>query len=132
MSINRRNFIRTSAISAGAATLLSGLSGCSTPVDKSTKTTSPLDDLTSMTADVVPISIEERKSRIEKAQRLMTDNKIDAIFLDGGTSMEYFTGIRWGNSERMMSAIIPAKGDIKYVGPHFEEERIRELILNVE
>lgn len=128
MSINRRNFIRTASISAGTATLLSGLSGCSTPVEQSKKTISPLDDLKSMTADVVPISIEERKSRIEKAQRLMTDNKIDAIFLDGGTSMEYFTGIRWGNSERMMSAIIPAKGDIKYVGPHFEEERIRELM----
>ena len=128
MSINRRNFIRTSAISAGAATLLSGLSGCRTPVEQSKKTTSPLDDLKSMTVDVVPISIEERKRRIEKAQHLMTDNKIDAIFLDGGTSMEYFTGIRWGNSERMMSAIIPAKGDIKYVGPHFEEERIRELM----
>lgn len=128
MSINRRNFIRTSAISAGAATLLSGLSGCGTPVEQSKKTTSPLDDLKSMTADVVPISIEERKSRIEKAQRLMTDNKINAIFLDGGTSMEYFTGIRWGNSERMMSAIIPAKGEVKYVSPHFEEARVRELI----
>lgn len=128
MSINRRNFIQTAAISAGAATLLSGLSGCSTPVEQSKKTTSPLDDLKSMTIDVVPISVEERKGRIEKAQRLMTDSKIDAIFLDGGTSMEYFTGIRWGNSERMMSAIIPAKGDVKYIGPHFEEERIRELM----
>ncbi len=58
----------------------------------------------------------------------MTDSRIDAIYLDGGTAMEYFTGIRWGNSERMMAAVIPARGEVKYVGPHFEEERIRELM----
>ena len=58
----------------------------------------------------------------------MVENKIDAIYLDGGSSMEYFTGIKWGNSERMMAAILPAKGEVKYVGPHFEEERIRELM----
>jgi Xaa-Pro dipeptidase len=59
----------------------------------------------------------------------MVENKIDAIYLDGGTTMEYFTGIRWGTSERMMAVIIPAKGELKYVGPHFEEERIRELMI---
>ena len=126
MSISRRNFIRSSAVSAGAVTMLSGMSSCEP--SKKTPDKSPLDELKSLSADVVPISNEERKSRMEKAQRLMTDNKIDAIFLDGGTTMEYFTGIRWGNSERMMSAIIPAKGEVKYVGPHFEEERIRELM----
>jgi Xaa-Pro dipeptidase len=126
MSLNRRNFIRTSAVSAGAATLLSGLSSC-TP-DKEAAKKTPLDDLTSMTKDVVPITVEERQSRIEKAQRLMNENKISAMFLDGGTSMEYFTGIKWGTSERMMAAIIPAKGDVKYVSPHFEEARVRELM----
>jgi len=124
MSIKRRDFIRVSAVGAGAAALLSG---CTTPVAE-TKASSPLDSLKSITEDIVPISLEERKARIEKAQRLMVENKINAIYLDGGTTMEYFTGIRWGNSERMMAAIIPANGEIKYVGPHFEEERIRELM----
>jgi Xaa-Pro dipeptidase len=126
MAFNRRDFIRVSATGAGAA-LIPVASGCSTP-QSDVKSSTPLDDLKSITADVVPISLEERQGRIEKAQRLMVENKIDAIYLDGGTSMEYFTGIRWGNSERMMAAIIPAKGDVKYVGPHFEEERIRELM----
>lgn len=125
MSIKRRDFIRVSAVGAGAAALLSG---CSTPVAE-TKSSSPLDNLKSITDNIVPISLEERKARIEKAQRLMVENKIDAIYLDGGTTMEYFTGIKWGNSERMMAAIIPAKGEVKYVGPHFEEERIRELMI---
>lgn len=124
MTIKRRDFIRVSAVSAGVATLLSG---CAAPAAE-TSSTSPLDNLKSITGDIVPISLDERKTRIEKAQRLMVENKIEAIYLDGGTTMEYFTGIRWGTSERMMAAIMPAKGEIKYVGPHFEEERIRELM----
>ncbi len=121
MSLNRRDFIKASAITGGAG-LLTGLSGCEPKAEA--KKASPLDGLVSVTKDIVPISIDERKARIEHAQSLMTAMKMDAIFLDGGTSMEYFTGLKWGNSERMMAAIIPRKGEVKYVGPHFEEERI--------
>lgn len=125
--MKRRDFLRNSAVTAGSATLLSTLPGCESPAPAESAK-SPLDVLTSMMDGVQPITVDERKARIEKAQRLMAENKIDAIYLDGGTSMEYFTGVRWGNSERMMAAIIPAKGEVKYVSPHFEEERARELI----
>src|SRR5436190_12699931 len=128
MTINRRNFLRTTALSAGAATVLQGLSGCNTPAAQAEEKSSPLDSLKSMTEGVALITVEERKARIEKAQRLMAESKINAVYLDGGTSMEYFTGVKWWNSERMMAAIIPAKGDVKYVVPHFEEERLRELV----
>jgi len=126
--MKRRDFIRASAVTAGSATVLTALNSCESPAQKETAA-SPLDNLKSMMDGVQPITIEERKARIEKAQRLMAENKIDAIYFDGGTSMDYFTGVRWGNSERMMAAIIPAKGDVKYVCPHFEEDRLRELIL---
>jgi Xaa-Pro dipeptidase len=126
MSLSRREFIRSSAVTAGSVTLLSGLQSCDPK--PAAATPGPLDDLKPFPTEVPGITVDERKSRIEKAQQLMVDNKIDAIFLDGGTSMEYFTGIRWGTSERMMAAIIPSHGDIAYVGPHFEEERIRELM----
>jgi len=125
MAIKRRDFIKLSAGTTAGAALLGA---CSTPETTSAKTGSPLDDLQSMTKDIVPISVEEREARIEKAQRLMAENKINALFLDGGTTMEYFTGIRWGTSERMMSAIIPAKGEVKYVSPAFEAERVKELM----
>ena len=125
--MKRRDFIRTSAVTAGSATVLSGLSSCANPEAKEVPK-SPIEDLKSITDDVKPITVDERKTRIEKAQRLMAENKIDAIFLDGGTSMEYFTGVKWGNSERMMAVIIPAKGNVKYVSPHFEEARVRELM----
>ncbi len=128
MNINRRDFVRVST-GVVAVTILAGMEDCSTNVKEENKSKGPLDELKSRVESVVPVSVEERKTRIEKAQRLMIENKIDAIYLDGGTSMEYFTGMKWGNSERMMAAIIPAKGEVKYVGPHFEEERIRELLI---
>jgi Xaa-Pro dipeptidase len=75
-----------------------------------------------------PISDDERRARVAKAQRLMAENKIDAMVLEGGTSMNYFTGTRWGNSERTFAVVIPAKGELAWVTPGFEEERARELI----
>jgi Xaa-Pro dipeptidase len=73
-----------------------------------------------------PISLAERESRVERARALMQLNRIDAIVLDGGTSLDYFTGIRWGNSERLFSFVLPRKGNPFYVCPAFEEERVRE------
>ncbi|HLZ89777.1 MAG TPA: Xaa-Pro peptidase family protein [Puia sp.] len=123
MSLKRREFLR---LSAGKATLGSALLYGLPAWMK--KTDNPLDTLTPMTGDVVPISVAERQARIQKAQRLMTENRIQAIVLDSGTSMVYFTGMSWGGSERPMVAIIPAQGDVKYVCPAFEAERLRELI----
>jgi Xaa-Pro dipeptidase len=78
---------------------------------------------------IVPISVAERKERIAKAQALMFQNKMDAIFLEGTTSCYYYTGMRWGQSERTFGVVIPAKGTLVYVCPKFEEDRARELIL---
>lgn len=58
----------------------------------------------------------------------MAENKIAAIVLDCGTSLQYFTGISWWPSERTMVAIIPAKGEVSYVSPAFEAERLHQLI----
>ena len=127
MSIKRRDFIRLSTGSAVAGTaILSGMSSCAAPAPQ--ESTSPMDQLKSMTNDIVPISIKEREARIEKAQRLMTESKIEALLLDAGTSLKYFTGISWWPSERTMVAIIPAKGEVKYISPAFEADRLRQLI----
>jgi Xaa-Pro dipeptidase len=75
---------------------------------------------------VTPISITERRARIEKAKMLMRSASIDALVLTGGTSMEYFTGIRWGTSERLLAAVIPVRGTAFLVTPKFEEERAME------
>lgn len=82
--------------------------------------------LTPLTDEVTPISVDERRARIEKAKRLMRDLKIDALVLTGGTSMEYFTGIKWGVSERLLATVIPVRGSAFLVTPKFEEGRAME------
>ena len=81
-----------------------------------------------MTDGVVRISEDERKQRIAKAQRLMAEQRMDAIFMEGATSCFYFTGMRWGASERTFGVVIPAAGKLAYVCPGFEEGRARELV----
>ena len=104
---------------AAATTMVTGVSSCSNGQAKEKK--SSVEELQSMTRDVVPITLQEREARVEKAQRLLAENKIEALILDSGTSLQYFTGISWWPSERPMVAIIPAKGDVRYICPGFEE-----------
>ena len=123
MCTDRRDFLRLSAGVAGA-TLLG-----SAPVSaQQGSQPEAVRRLRPMTDKVVPITLEERKGRIEKAQKLMREQRIDAIYLEPGSSMFYFTGMRWGTSERMFAAVIPARGEIAWVCPKFEDERARELI----
>lgn len=84
--------------------------------------------LTSMRDQAKPITNDERKARIEKARRLMAEEKIDALVLSGGTSLVYFTNIRWGGGERLFACVIPVKGEPFFVCPAFEEDRAREQI----
>jgi Xaa-Pro dipeptidase len=82
-----------------------------------------------MTEGISPITVEQRQGRIEKARALMAENGIAAMYLEAGSGLFYFTGVRWGRSERMTAAVIPAQGEIAYVCPGFEEARLRELII---
>ncbi len=84
--------------------------------------------LTSMRDRARPITAEERRARLEKARRLMREHGIDAIILAGGTSLTYFTGMRWGNSERLTAVVIPKTGNPYIVTPAFEEDRTREQL----
>ena len=85
-------------------------------------------DLRPMTDGITPITDAERLARMEKARRLMVENGMDALYLEPGSSLFYYTGIEWSNSERMFAMILPVRGEPGYVCPQFEEERARELI----
>src|SRR5258706_28383 len=89
---------------------------------------------------VHPITPAEFRQRIEPAQRLMPDApsapsgspsqaaRYDALFFAPGTSLYYFTGIRWGLSERLVGLVIPRVGQPVLVVPAFEEGRLREKL----
>ena len=79
-------------------------------------------------SEAKPIASEEREARIARARQLMGRHNISAICMAGGTTLNYFTGVRWGNSERMMLVVIPVMGDPFAVCPAFEEERLQERL----
>ncbi len=127
--ISRRHFLGvSSAAVAGAAT------GCqaSSPGPDAAASEEDLPRaiaaLTSRAHEPVPISAEEREARIEIARALMTARGMDALMLTGGTSLVYFTGIRWGLSERLFSVVVPVRGQAFLVCPAFEEDRAREQL----
>ncbi|HEX7421655.1 MAG TPA: twin-arginine translocation signal domain-containing protein, partial [Thermoanaerobaculia bacterium] len=79
--MNRRQFIGASAAVAAASTMPSLAqrenAGASQPPS--------IAALTSMRDQVKPITNDERRARIQKAKRLMADEKIGALVLTPGT-----------------------------------------------
>jgi len=79
---------------------------------------------------VHPITPDEFRARLAHAQQLMSqlDPKFDALIFGPGTSLNYFTGIRWGLSERLLALVLPRTGDPILISPAFEEGRSREQL----
>jgi Xaa-Pro dipeptidase len=122
MCVDRRDFLTLSAL-GGAGALLTVSTFAQAP-----EAPEPIRRLRPFPGSVTPISEREREARIEKARALMAANHIDAIFLEPGSSLFYFTGVRWSTSERMFALVIPVRGELAWVCPKFEELRARELI----
>jgi len=76
--------------------------------------------LSDMTGGTSPIGLEEYKSRLEKAQSLMAEQGLAAIYLDAGANLRYFTGMQWKNSERMVGAFLFQSGEPQFIAPVFE------------
>jgi Xaa-Pro dipeptidase len=79
---------------------------------------------------VKPITSAEYRARFAGVQRLLAEQKpqMDAFFVAPGTSLYYFTGVRWWPSERLLGLLIPQKGEPFVVCPGFEEARFREQL----
>jgi len=121
MSLSRRQWLGFSGLSAlGLTARAEGAATEELPA--------PISALKSMTEGVVPISVEERKARIARAQALMAAEGLDALVLDSGTSLVYFTGAEWGDSERFFGAVLTREGDPAWVTPAFEKARGLEQV----
>ncbi|MFQ5864624.1 MAG: M24 family metallopeptidase [bacterium] len=78
--------------------------------------------------DVPNIDQSDYQARLVRAKELMTQHKMDALLITGGSSLYYFGGFNWRRSERLFAMIIPRKGAPVFVCPAFEEERAHELV----
>jgi Xaa-Pro dipeptidase len=77
------------------------------------------------TAEVSSAAYHQRIARLQTA---MKDLEFRAMVLEPGAPMLYFTGVRWGKSERTFAVVLPVTGEPVWVLPGFEEARARELI----
>ena len=125
--VNRRDVLRMGGLAAAALGVPAASLQAQTRPDGGLPPS--IASLSSMRGQARPISHDERLARLEKARRLMAASKIDAVLLTGGTTLNYFTGLRWGNSERLMALVVPAKGDPFVVCPAFEVDRLNEPVL---
>jgi Xaa-Pro dipeptidase len=126
--ISRRRFLEAGGVTAGVAMASRALIAAD---DKNEASLPPsLEKLKSRKSEATPITREERHQRQGRARQLMSENGLDAMVLMAGTSLQYFTGIRWWGGERAFALILPAKGAAFYVCPGFEEGRAREQIIN--
>jgi Xaa-Pro aminopeptidase len=87
-----------------------------------------LSALRDLATGAVPIGAAERADRLVRAQALMRAGGIGAVLVEPGSSLIYFTGVRWGRSERLTAAIIPAEGEPCIVTPFFEEPSVRQTL----
>jgi Xaa-Pro dipeptidase len=127
--ISRRRFLEVGGVGAFAAAVdLAAPAATRNGKPDGSSLPASLARLKSRKTEVNPITREERSERQERARKLMTENALDAIVLMEGTSLKYFTGIRWWGGERLFALVLPAKGSAFYVCPAFEEGRAREQL----
>jgi Xaa-Pro dipeptidase len=120
--ISRRNFLHSTAAASAVALV---------PPRSQTQTLPAFSTLKPLGDRVQPIKPEEFRVRLLRAQNLMSqlNPAFDAILIGPGTSLYYFTGIRWWLSERLLALIIPRTGQPILISPAFEESRMRESLL---
>jgi len=122
MEPTRRKFL------AGAATaaIVSVGAGRSRAEDAQKSLPPSIAALKDRRSEASPISSDERETRLNRARELMEQNRLAAICMAGGTSLRYFTGVRWWPSERLMAFVLPVKGQPFAVSPAFEGQRLHE------
>jgi Xaa-Pro dipeptidase len=129
--ISRRGFLGASTVAAGAAAFANPILSAGAKIELEGKSLPPsIAQLKSRRSESIPITREERIERQQRARELISENDLDAVVLMEGTSLQYFTGIRWWGGERLFALVLPAKGAAFYVCPGFEEGRAREQLAN--
>lgn len=122
---DRRRFLKASAL--GAAVLptltLGGMAVARDATAAEIKLPKSILALKPVASKVKPISDDERRQRLAKAQQLMGEHKMDAVFVGAGTTLDYFVDLKWWNSERTSGMLLPRSGDPVYIVPAFERSR---------
>lgn len=131
--MHRRNLLRTGALGVTSAMLApiacaptrpsAAASALPTPSTPSALPPSIQSIGSRVSAAPPPIGVAEQAERRAGAQRLMSEQGVDALFIESGPELFYFTGVQWGRSERTFGMLLPKRGDALLISPAFEEQR---------
>jgi Xaa-Pro dipeptidase len=124
VTLTRRDWLLASGASAVGAALTHASAARAAEADPP----APIAALKPMTDGVTPVTLEERRGRIARAQQLLAESGLDAIVTASGTTLEYFTGADWSLSERFFGMVLTRDGEPAWVAPAFEKQRAQEQI----
>ena len=123
---SRRSFLLSAAATATSLAAARELEAQAPVAPDVAKLPPAIASLANRRTEATPISFAERQRRVDRAREIMRASKIDAVAITTGSSLAYFTGLRWYQSERLFAWILPARGTAFLVCPAFEEPRVRE------
>lgn len=66
------------------------------------------------------ITPAERAARLARAREGLASIGADALLVNAGPSLRYFTGVSWGTTERLVALLLPASGKPIMICPTFE------------
>jgi len=122
--IDRRHFLKVSGaslISLAGYGKLKGLENSDQETIKDIK-------LARLLKEIKPVGAEDYAERINKAFRLLKENKLAALFVEPGPTMQYFTGVNWWRSERTFGFLLFPERLPVWICSAFELDRAREMI----
>lgn len=126
---SRRRFLFSAATAAPAFALAAQKP--SAPASQPTgdeRLPTPILALKNRHAEIVPIDREERETRCDLARELMKQYGLNAILVTTGASLYYYTGARWGQSERLFAWVLPQAAAPFIVCPALERDRLDEIL----
>lgn len=124
-NMTKRAFIAATGGVAAIGMLHGSAASDENPADGAAR---PDDTLQPMTGGAKPITTAERAARRQRAARIMQREGIGSLIMEAGSTLTYFTGIRWWRSERFTGAVLTSNGDLAVITPFFEAPSIREQL----
>jgi len=122
--VERRDFLRISSLLTLAWLCpATGLKAAQTSLDRI-----PDQILQKLLSRIKPFGPEDYEERLNRAYRLMVENRISAFFCEPGPSLQYFTGVNWWRSERPFGFLLFPNRKPVWIASAFELDRARELI----
>jgi Xaa-Pro dipeptidase len=123
---------RRDVLALGGALAGAGAIGCRAGPVAAARPPDELDelfaDLTDQSGRWQPITESERAPRRMRLGRWLSRHGFDALLCEGGATMSYLAGIRWGHSERAFALAVLADGSHFWICPRFEAEKARLAI----